>query len=204
MQAQQDLQHDPNDFTDLNDDELDRYLHDDDEVKAKTAIWTEINKEYLAAQEEKEREEAANIAAGKAPQKKKKRRRDTRKDQPIEPGTAGASAAEATMEMLRKRAPSQAQINPQALTQLFTLPERLQRPTKKMPVAPARPVVPTAPVVSTAMASSMEDVEGPTPHDVGSEPAYAWEVRVITHSASHRFAHTPQGEDEYAPYWEAD
>lgn len=42
-----------------------RYLHDDDEVKAKTLIWNELNKEYIQQQEEKEREEAANIAAGK-------------------------------------------------------------------------------------------------------------------------------------------
>lgn len=183
LQAQQDTERDPNDFTDLNDDELDKYLHDEDEVKAKTAIWTEINKDYLLAQEEKEREEAANIAAGKPPQKKKKRRRDSKKDQvPLEPGAAGASAAEATMEMLRKRAPSQAQINPQALTQLFTIPERLQRPTKRMPVIPAKQSVSSVavPAASAPLASSVDEVEGTMPHDVGSEPAYAWEVRTIT------------------------
>lgn len=180
LQAQQDTDRDPSDFTDLNDEELDKYLHDDEEVKAKTAIWTAINKDYLAAQEEKEREEAANIAAGKPPQKKKKRRRDARKEQaPVEPSAAGASAAEATMEMLRKRAPSQAQINPQALTQLFTLPERLQRPTKRTPVVQPRhsSVAAAQPVASAAMASSIDEIEGTIPHDVGSEPAYAWEVR---------------------------
>lgn len=150
-------------------------------------IWTEINKDYLLAQEEKEREEAANIAAGKPPQKKKKRRRDAKKDPPpLEPGAAGASAAEATMEMLRKRAPSQAQINPQALTQLFTIPERLQRPLKRntalIQTKPSAAAV--QPVVSAPIATSADEIEGTVPHEPNSEPAYAWEVLSVFHRSA--------------------
>jgi hypothetical protein len=63
---------DPNDFSDIPEDDVDDYLLKEEEVKVKQEIWEELHKDYLKALEEREREEAENIAAGKPPTKVKR------------------------------------------------------------------------------------------------------------------------------------
>lgn len=57
-------------LSDIDDDEVKGYLHNDEEVRLKTIIWTEMNKEYLEEQEQKraaiEASEKARIAAFEA------------------------------------------------------------------------------------------------------------------------------------------
>lgn len=57
-------------LSDIDDDEVKGYLHNDEEVRLKTIIWTEMNKEYLEEQEAKkaaiEASEKARIAAFEA------------------------------------------------------------------------------------------------------------------------------------------
>jgi hypothetical protein len=54
-------------LSDIDDEEVDGYLHTDEEVKMKSIIWEELHKEYLADQESKraavEAAEAAHVAA---------------------------------------------------------------------------------------------------------------------------------------------
>ncbi|XP_059063806.1 transcription factor IIIB 60 kDa subunit [Cryptomeria japonica] len=50
-------------LSDIDDEEVDRYLHNEEEVRLKTIIWTEMNKEYLEEQATKEEAIAAAEAA---------------------------------------------------------------------------------------------------------------------------------------------
>jgi transcription factor IIIB subunit 2 len=53
-------------FSDLDDSELDGFIMTEDEVKKKTAIWTELNKAYLAQMEAKKKAETEEKAAADA------------------------------------------------------------------------------------------------------------------------------------------
>ena len=47
------LEKQPDTLSDLDDDEIDNYLHGEEEVKMKQVIWEELNKEYIQEQENK-------------------------------------------------------------------------------------------------------------------------------------------------------
>ncbi|EGC37147.1 hypothetical protein DICPUDRAFT_6794, partial [Dictyostelium purpureum] len=63
----------PNDtLDDLSEDELDLYLeHDKETVKKKEVIWTELNKEWIEKNAERQREIDEDIKAGRPPRKRK-------------------------------------------------------------------------------------------------------------------------------------
>ncbi|BBM98857.1 transcription factor IIIB 90 kDa subunit [Marchantia polymorpha subsp. ruderalis] len=110
-------------LSDIDDDELVGYLHNDEEVRLKTIIWTELNKDYLQEQEIKQAAMAATeearaaaiaaaasnsasavelaAAAAAAVAKMKKDRKQRRADE-AKRGPA-ASAAEATQKMLESK-----------------------------------------------------------------------------------------------------
>ncbi|GAB1599620.1 transcription factor IIIB 90 kDa subunit-like [Argonauta hians] len=86
------------DLTDINDEELDRFLLSENEVRVKTKIWMEANADYLKEQqikealEAKEREEAAS-----RPEKKKKK--TYKRKSHVQASTAG----EAIRTMLQEK-----------------------------------------------------------------------------------------------------
>eukprot|EP01027_Heterolobosea_sp_BB2_P013769 GEZU01019819.1.p1 GENE.GEZU01019819.1~~GEZU01019819.1.p1 ORF type:complete len:525 (-),score=180.23 GEZU01019819.1:234-1808(-) len=99
-------------LSDIDDEEVDTYIHTDEEVKVKEAIWNELHKEYLEQLEQKMKEQER----GETEQQPKKKRRQRKKEEST--GPAG-SAAEATANMLAKRMSSK--INYSALKGLFTI-----------------------------------------------------------------------------------
>eukprot|EP01102_Stenamoeba_stenopodia_P005658 TRINITY_DN16401_c0_g1_i1.p1 TRINITY_DN16401_c0_g1~~TRINITY_DN16401_c0_g1_i1.p1 ORF type:complete len:581 (-),score=135.90 TRINITY_DN16401_c0_g1_i1:30-1772(-) len=109
--ATNELVEDDEDLSDIRDSDVMGYLHSEEEVRLKTALWHAMNKDYLEQQVEKEKEEARNRAAGKPP--KKKRKRETKKSSVAE------TAAEATMAVLKKKVSTK--INYAALEDLFNV-----------------------------------------------------------------------------------
>lgn len=125
-------------FSDIDDDEVDGYLHNQEEIRLKTIIWTEMNKEYLEEQQAKQEALAASQAAHAAAlaaagadsasavelaaaaaaavaelKKDRKRKRDEAKHKgPAE------SATEATRQMLQSKKLS-SKVNYNALEKLF-------------------------------------------------------------------------------------
>jgi isopropylmalate/homocitrate/citramalate synthase len=68
-----DLEHVPTD--DVDDTELDDYLASEEESRARCALWEEVNREFLEAQEEKRRREIALVASTSEADRKKKARK---------------------------------------------------------------------------------------------------------------------------------
>ncbi len=68
-----DLEHVPTD--DVDDAELDDYLASEEESRARCALWEEVNREFLEAQEEKRRREIALVASTSEADRKKKARK---------------------------------------------------------------------------------------------------------------------------------
>ncbi|MCO5607098.1 hypothetical protein L7F22_061290 [Adiantum nelumboides] len=125
-------------LSDIDDNEVDGYLHNQEEIRLKTIIWTEMNKEYLEEQQAKQdalaasqAAQAAVLAAGDADsasaielaaaaaaavaelRKDRKRKRDEAKSKgPAE------SATEATRQMLQSKKLS-SKVNYNALEKLF-------------------------------------------------------------------------------------
>eukprot|EP01135_Chromosphaera_perkinsii_P004216 Nk52_evm5s272 gene=Nk52_evmTU5s272 len=65
----------------IDDEELEGFLLNEEEIAVKTKLWTELNKDYLLRQEEKERQEALDVKSGNVkPSKKKKKKGDKTKD----------------------------------------------------------------------------------------------------------------------------
>ncbi|KAM0903300.1 hypothetical protein ACQ4PT_018734 [Festuca glaucescens] len=90
---------DPESFSDIDDVEVDGYLHNEEETQYKKIIWEEMNKEYLEEQAAKEAL-AAELAArgvgvGEGQQKKRRRNEDTK--------TPAETPAEATYNMLKRK-----------------------------------------------------------------------------------------------------
>ncbi|XP_057818864.1 transcription factor IIIB 60 kDa subunit isoform X2 [Cryptomeria japonica] len=126
-------------LSDIDDEEVDRYLHNEEEVRLKTIIWTEMNKEYLEEQATKEEaiaaaeaahaaalaaaaegapdavELAAAAAAAVARLKKDKQRKRAEEAKNKVPPQ---SAAEATRQMLEKKKLS-SKVNYDVLERLF-------------------------------------------------------------------------------------
>jgi transcription factor IIIB subunit 2 len=92
---------DPESLSDIDDVEVDWYLHNEEETQYKKIIWEEMNKEYLEEQAAKEALAAELAARGVVVEegKKKKRRRneDTKSSKPAE------TPAEATYNMLKRK-----------------------------------------------------------------------------------------------------
>ncbi|RLN04813.1 transcription factor IIIB 90 kDa subunit-like isoform X1 [Panicum miliaceum] len=88
-------------LSDIDDVEVDWYLHNEEETQYKKIIWEEMNKEYLEEQAAKEALAAELAARGGVVEegKKKKRRRneDTKSSKPAE------TPAEATYNMLKRK-----------------------------------------------------------------------------------------------------
>eukprot|EP00250_Pteridium_aquilinum_P019302 c24385_g2_i1 orf=141-2372(+) len=125
-------------LSDIDDDEVDGYLHNQEEIRLKTIIWTEMNKEYLEEQQAKQEALAASQAAHAAAlaaagadsasavelaaaaaaavaalKKDRKRKRDEAKSRgPAE------TATEATRQMLQTKKLS-SKVNYSALEKLF-------------------------------------------------------------------------------------
>ncbi|MCO5570008.1 hypothetical protein L7F22_023723 [Adiantum nelumboides] len=125
-------------LSDIDDNEVDGYLHNQEEIRLKTIIWTEMNKEYLEEQQAKQdalaasqAAQAAVLAAGGTDsasaielaaaaaaavaelRKDRKRKRDEAKSKgPAE------SATEATRQMLQSKKLS-SKVNYNALEKLF-------------------------------------------------------------------------------------
>ncbi|CAM0957201.1 unnamed protein product [Alopecurus aequalis] len=90
---------DPESFSDIDDLEVDGYLHNEEETQYKKIIWEEMNKEYLEEQAAKEAL-AAELAArgvGVGEQKKRRRNEDAKNSTPAE------TPAEATYNMLKRK-----------------------------------------------------------------------------------------------------
>lgn len=126
-------------LSDIDDDEVERYLHNEEEVRLKTLIWTEMNKEYIEEQAAKEEaiaaaesahaaalaaaaegapdavELAAAAAAAVAKLKKDKQRKRAEESKNKVPAQ---SAAEATRQMLTKKKLS-SKVNYDVLEKLF-------------------------------------------------------------------------------------
>ncbi|KAG2577872.1 hypothetical protein PVAP13_6NG128900 [Panicum virgatum] len=91
---------DPESLSDIDDVEVDWYLHNEEETQYKKIIWEEMNKEYLEEQAAKEALAAELTARGVVEEGKKKKRRrneDTKSSKPSE------TPAEATYNMLKRK-----------------------------------------------------------------------------------------------------
>ncbi|KAK7018579.1 BRF1-domain-containing protein [Favolaschia claudopus] len=95
----------------LNEDELDKFILSEDEVKIKERVWVELNKEYLEALAAKGEEPAP---------KPKKRRKTTQSNVPRDTSNpAGDTAAESVKTMLTKNHKYSKRINYDALRHLL-------------------------------------------------------------------------------------
>jgi len=102
-------------LSDVDDDEIDSYIHNDDEVTLRRMVWSEMNKDYLEGQVNKE-----GALPSSAPKKKRRR--------PSTVMPAEVSPAEAAHQALSKKRGS-SKINYEALKNLFKTPDANQ-PTK--------------------------------------------------------------------------
>eukprot|EP01116_Phalansterium_solitarium_P008378 TRINITY_DN2221_c2_g2_i1.p1 TRINITY_DN2221_c2_g2~~TRINITY_DN2221_c2_g2_i1.p1 ORF type:complete len:599 (+),score=216.18 TRINITY_DN2221_c2_g2_i1:112-1908(+) len=114
-------------LSDIDDDEISVYLNTETEAKAKDAIWTELNRDWLKRQAERLKLEQAKAAGGSAAGVKRKhaggRRGGGASSGAMPPAE---NAAEAAAEMLRRRVSSK--INYAALEGLFSIDDQLLRP----------------------------------------------------------------------------
>ncbi|TVU13378.1 hypothetical protein EJB05_40431 [Eragrostis curvula] len=92
---------DPESLSDIDDVEVDWYLHNEEETQYKKIIWEEMNKEYLEEQAAKEALAAELAARGVAMEdgKKKKRKRNEDAKTPL----SAETPAEATCNMLKRK-----------------------------------------------------------------------------------------------------
>jgi transcription factor IIIB subunit 2 len=102
-------------LSDVDDDEIDSYIHNDDEVTLRRMVWSEMNKDYLEGQASKE-----SALPSSAPKKKRRR--------PSAVMPSGVSPAEAAHQALSKKRGS-SKINYEALKNLFKTPDA-NEPTK--------------------------------------------------------------------------
>ena len=101
-------------LSDVDDDEIDSYIHAEHEVKLRRVVWSELNKEYLEGQAAKEQLAAERTAE---PPTKKRRK-------PQAPALA-ETPAEAARQALSKRRGS-SKINYEVLENLFKVPDAQQ------------------------------------------------------------------------------
>ncbi|CAM0951389.1 unnamed protein product [Alopecurus aequalis] len=110
---------DPENLSDIDDVEVEGYLHNEEETQNKKIIWEELNKEYLEEQAAKEAlaaELAANGVSVGGGQHKKQRRNEDEKSTPAE------TPAEATCNMLKRKGLG-SKINLEAVSGLYNTEE---------------------------------------------------------------------------------
>lgn len=83
----------------LDEEELDAFILDENEVKIKERVWIEFNRDYLEKTLVRQLKMEADIKAGIAPKPTARRKRK----QPLEASAAPISAAESTKQLLRKK-----------------------------------------------------------------------------------------------------
>ncbi|KAF7313222.1 BRF1-domain-containing protein [Mycena kentingensis (nom. inval.)] len=101
----------------LDEDELDRFILTEDEVKIKERVWVELNKEYL---------EAIAARGNEEPKVKSKKRRKTTPMAPRDTSNpTGRTAAESVKNLLSKSSKYSKRINYDALANLLNVDEPL-------------------------------------------------------------------------------
>ncbi|OJT12006.1 Transcription factor IIIB 60 kDa subunit [Trametes pubescens] len=99
----------------LDEEELDRFLLTDDEVRIKERVWVEMNRDYLEALAAK-----AELQESEDKQKKTRKRRKTN-NKPRDASTPhGSTAAESVRNLIKKNPKYSKRINYNALKDLFT------------------------------------------------------------------------------------
>ncbi|KAI4990330.1 transcription factor IIIB 60 kDa subunit-like isoform X1 [Hordeum vulgare subsp. vulgare] len=105
---------DPENLSDIDDVEVDGYLHNEEETQNKKIIWEEMNKEYLEEQAAKEalaaELAARGVSVGEGRPKKRKRNEDN--------STPAETPAEATCNMLKRKGIG-SKINVEAVSGLY-------------------------------------------------------------------------------------
>ena len=102
-------------FSDIDEEELDMFLHSPEEIKIKSQIWKELNKDYLEGQKVK-----ANAAVVNGVKDKKEKAKRKNKGDKDGTGDVAESAAEATIAVLKRKKMS-SKINYAAVMNLFSL-----------------------------------------------------------------------------------
>ncbi|KAF9524769.1 hypothetical protein CPB83DRAFT_860671 [Crepidotus variabilis] len=98
-------------LTGLDEDELDRFILSEDEVKIKERVWVELNRDYLEALAAKGDQDTSSS-------KSRKRRKTTNKPRDSS-NAAGGTAAESVRNLIKKNPKYSKRINYEALKDLF-------------------------------------------------------------------------------------
>ncbi|KAH9927889.1 BRF1-domain-containing protein [Amylocystis lapponica] len=107
----------------LDEEELDRFLLTEEEVKIKERVWVELNRDYLEAIAAKGEQQQSD-----AKEKKSRKRRKT--DKPRDASTPhGSTAAESVRNLIKKNPRYSKRINYDALKDLFTGDTPVKLPT---------------------------------------------------------------------------
>ncbi|AQK91869.1 Cyclin/Brf1-like TBP-binding protein [Zea mays] len=118
---------DPESLSDIDDVEVDWYLHNEEETQYKKIIWEEMNKEYLEEQAAKEALAAELAARGivvEEGKKKRKRNEDTKSSTPAD------TPAEATYNMLKRKGLG-SKINEGAVGELYKTKDEVESASRK-------------------------------------------------------------------------
>jgi len=115
-------------FSDIDDGEVDIFMHSAEESKIKSQIWLELNKDYLEDQSQKA---VAALSSG-AKEKKDKAKRKSKEEKQSTGNATADSAAEATMEVLKRKKLS-SKINYAALESLFSHDKKDTAKTERNP-----------------------------------------------------------------------
>uniref|UniRef100_A0A0E0L0R9 Cyclin-like domain-containing protein n=1 Tax=Oryza punctata TaxID=4537 RepID=A0A0E0L0R9_ORYPU len=119
----------PESLSDIDDAEVDGYLHNEEETQYKKVIWEEMNKEYLEEQAAKAALAAELAARGVVVEEGKRKRR--RHNEDGKNATPAQTPAEATQNMLkRKRLGSK--INDEAVNKLYNTKDEDGKADKEM------------------------------------------------------------------------
>jgi len=99
----------------LDEDELDRFILTEEEVRIKERVWVEMNKDYLEAIAAKQEQQGSDEA------KEKKSRKKRKTNKPHDSSTPhGSTAAESVRNLIKKNPRYSKRINYDALKDLFT------------------------------------------------------------------------------------
>ncbi|KAG4304404.1 hypothetical protein PORY_002114 [Pneumocystis oryctolagi] len=102
-------------LSDMDDDEIDQIILSESEVLAKTQVWMELNREYLAAQEAKRLKLESDLKAGINRQTKKRKKHKPKDSSSV---NLPSTPVESAKKMLQQRTFSK-KINYEALNYLF-------------------------------------------------------------------------------------
>ncbi|KAK3150194.1 hypothetical protein QOZ80_3AG0230040 [Eleusine coracana subsp. coracana] len=119
---------DPESLSDIDDVEVDWYLHNEEEKQYKKIIWEEMNKEYLEEQAAKEALAAELAARGVGIEDGKKKKRKRNEDAKI--SSPAETPAEATYNMLKRKG-LMSKINVEAVGGLYNTKDEDDSGNKK-------------------------------------------------------------------------